>query len=375
MAVTIPTFEDIKALIIGDIESSLSQTIPILPKAVFRRLAGALAGAWLILYKYNSDAHRERFVQTASLEFLKKLGELVRVNQQTATQWIGDIQIVGTGSSGTIPAGTQYIKADTGQVFITTEEIFILVGTLTVDAMSTNSGDTSNLIVGDILTIVSPIAGIATTAIVSTVIQSADDAEEIETYRQRVLNAYQKKPQGGASADYEAWGLESPNVISIYPYSSTTPGIVDIYVEVDNTVDGIPTPTQLTETEEYLNYDTTTGKAIRRPVTAELNMLAITRYEFDITINALSPDTPATRALIDDAIESYLLERAPYIRGLTISRKDTISQTAITSLVFSIVEPLGATISSVALFDITGAIDLYVLTAGEKAKLGTVTYA
>ena len=77
MAVTIPTFEDIKALIIGDIESALSQTIPILPKAVFRRLAGALAGAWLILYKYNSDAHRERFVQTASLEFLKKLGELV----------------------------------------------------------------------------------------------------------------------------------------------------------------------------------------------------------------------------------------------------------------------------------------------------------
>jgi uncharacterized phage protein gp47/JayE len=375
MAVTIPTFEEIKTAIIGDIETALSQSIPILPKAVLRRLAGALAGVWLILYKYNSDAHRERFVQTASLKYLKLLGELVRVTQQPATQFIGQATIVGTGSSGTISAGTQFVKADTGKVFITTAEVFISVGNITLDLISTESGDTSNLFVSDILTIVSPLAGVATTTTISSVTQSADDAEDIETYRQRVLNAYQKKPQGGASADYESWGLEAPNGISIYPYTSTTPGIVDIYVEVDNQTDGIPTAPQLTETSNYINYDTSTGRRTRRPMTAELNMLPITRYEFDVLINALSPDTPATRALIDDAIEIYLLERAPYIQGLSINRKDTISQIQIVSLIFAIIEPLGATISSVALSDITGQIDLYVLSAGQKAKLGAVTYA
>ena len=42
---------------------------------------------------------------------------------------------------------------------------------------------------------------------------------------------------------------------------------------------------------------------------------------------------------------------------------------------FSVISALGATVSSIALYDITGAIDLYALGAGEKAKLGTVTYA
>lgn len=375
MAVTIPTFDEIKTLIIGDIESALSQTIPILPKAVLRRLAGALAGAWLILYRYNSDAHRERFVQTASLKYLKMLGELVRVNQQLATGWTGQAVIIGTGSSGTIPATTQFVKSDTGVIYITSTEVFISPGNITITLVSVDTGDIANLSIGDSIDIVSPITGVALTAIVSVVTTDGDDAEDIETYRQRVLNAYQKKPQGGASADYEQWGLEAPNVISVYPYSSTTPGIADIYIEVDNHTDGIPTAGQLTATEDYLNYDMSTGKAVRRPLTAELNMLPITRYVFDITINSLSPDTPATRALIDAAILSYLLERAPYIQGLTILRRDTISQIEIVSLIFAIIQPLGVTISSVALYDITGAIDLYVLTAGEKAKLGTIVYA
>jgi hypothetical protein len=104
-------------------------------------------------------------------------------------------------------------------------------------------------------------------------------------------------------------------------------------------------------------------------------MLPITRYEFDVTINALAPDTPATRALIDDAIDAYMIDRAPYIRGLSTTRKDTISQIEIVSLIYSIIQPLGVTISSVELSDITGAIDLYALGAGEKAKLSSVTYA
>jgi uncharacterized phage protein gp47/JayE len=288
---------------------------------------------------------------------------------------VGTCTIVGTGSSGTIPAGTQFVKSSTGLVYVTTAEVFISIGNITLQVQSTTAGDNANLLAGDILDIVSPLAGIALTCTVATVVQSADDAEEIETYRQRVLNAYQKKPQGGASADYEAWGLEAPNVINIYPYSSTTPGIVDIYVEVDNTVDGIPTTPQLTETAEYINYDPMTDKANRRPLTAELNMLPITRHEFDVTINALAPDTPATRTLIDDAIDAYIIERAPYIRGLSTSRKDTISQIEIVSLIYSIIQPLGVTISSVELSDITGAIDLYALGAGEKAKLNSVTYA
>ena len=373
MPIPSPTISEITALIIGDIEAALSQTIPIIPKAVWRIVARAIAGAWLILYKYGTALHRERFVQTASLTYLKYLGELVRVFQQPASTWNGTATITATGNSGSIDAGTQFVYSLSGVVYTVDTGVPITPGTLTLSLTSGTSGDIGTLSNGSVLDIVTPIAGVGMTATVASTVTSGDDAEDIETYRARVLDAYQKKPQGGASADYEAWGKEAPNVVSIYPYSAATPGQVDIYAEVDNQPDGIPTAGQLDEIEEYLEYVNRTGKP-RKPMTAELNVYAITRRLFDIQIDNLAPDTPATRAAIDDALAGYLQERTPYIRGLSIIRQDTVSQIEVQYIVFSVISALGATISKITLSDITGAIDLHVLGAGEKAKLGTVTY-
>ena len=369
------TINEIYALIISDIEAALSQTIPIIPKAVWRRVAMALAGAWLILYKYGTQLHRERFVQTASIEWLRLLGELVAVNQQAASTWAGTASIICTGSVGAIDAGTQFLNSLTGVVYLVETGIIITPGTLVLSLFSGSSGDIGNLTTGDVLDIVSPLAGVALTATAVATTQSGDDAEDVETYRQRVLNAYQKKPQGGATTDYEQWGLEAPNVINIYPYAAATPGEVDIYVEVDNQVDGIPDAAQLDETEEYLLYDPVTGRRTRRPITATLNMLAITRREFDVEVISLSPDTPANRTAIDDALEAYMLERAPYIRGLSLMRTDTISQIEVTALIFQVLNPLGATIASCEVSDIGGPVYSYTLLAGEKSKIGVVTYA
>ena len=370
-----PTLSEITALIVGDIEAALSQTIPIMPRAVWRVFARALAGAWLILYKFGNALHRERFVQTASLTYLKYIGEMVRVFQRQASTWQGTATISATGSSGSIPAGTQFVYSSSGIVYTLDFGTFITPGTLTLQLTAGTSGDIGTLSNGSVLDIVTPLPGVGMTATVTATTTSGDDAESVEAYRQRVLNAYQRKPQGGASADYEQWGMEAPNVVAIYPYSASTPGQVDIYAEVDNQVDGIPTSDQLDEVEEYLNYDTTTGRAIRRPVTAEINMHPISRYTFDITINSLSPSTPAIRDAIDAALADYIAEREPYIRGLSTIRRDTISQVEIQYIVFSVIQPLGSTVSSIALYDITGAIDLYVLGSGQKAKLGTVSYA
>ncbi|MBP7582960.1 MAG: baseplate J/gp47 family protein [Spirochaetes bacterium] len=369
-----PTLSEITALIIGDIEAALAQTIPIIPKAVWRIVARALAGAWLILYKYGTALHRERFVQTASLTYLKYLGELVRVFQQPASTWNGTAEITATGSTGTLEAGTQFVFSASGVVYTVDTSVAITPGTLTLSLTAGTSGDIGTLSNGSVLDIVTPIAGVGMTATVASTVTSGDDAEDTETYRQRVLDAYQKKPQGGASADYEAWGKEAPNVVSIYPYSAATPGQVDIYCEVDDQPDGIPTSGQLDEIEEYMLYDMQTQRGTRKPMTAELNVYAITRRLFDIQIENLSPDIPATRAAIDDAVDAYLQERTPYIRGLSIIRRDTVSQIEIQYIVFSVISALGATISKITLSDITGAIDLHVLGAGEKAKLGTVTY-
>lgn len=369
-----PTLSEITALIVGDIEAALSQTIPVMPKAVWRVFARAIAGAWLILYKFGNALHRERFVQTASLTYLKYIGEMVRVFQRQASTWQGTATISATGSTGSIPAGTQFVYSSSGIVYTLDTGIFITPGTLTLALTSGTSGDIGTLSNGSVLDIVTPLPGVGMTATVTATTTSGDDAESVEAYRQRVLNAYQRKPQGGASADYEQWGMEAPNVIHIYPYTASTPGQVDIYAEVDNQVDGIPTSDQLDEIEEYCWYDMQTGRGSRAPMTAEIIMHPISRRIFDIEIVSLSPSSPAIRDAIDSALADYMTEREPFVRGLAGKRQDTISQVEIQYIVFSVIQPLGATVSKVHLADLTGRIDLHVLGAGEKAKLGTVSY-
>jgi len=665
---TTPTIKEIQTNIIADIEAKIGQTIPILAKAVFIILAYALAGAWIILYKFGTDAYRQRFVQTANRTWLVMLGELIGIFIQSATTWIGQAEIEATGAVGTIVSGTQFLRTETGIVYIVQNDVAIVPGTLTLDLYSGTSGDIGNLLVADELDIVSPISGIDLTAVVSAVTVQGEDEEDLETYRQRVLDGYQKKPQGGASADYESWGKQAPHVLSVYPYPAVIPGWVDIFVEVDDQTDGIPNnfgtgwdeitaaednswkrtafgngvliaisqdgtnrimrsidrgetweaiaapedntleditwgngvfvivcsdgvhrvfrsldngstwitadaaeanawkgisygegvftavsedgtnrvmystdngaswtasaaeanqwqklafgqgtfvaiansgihrvmystdggvnwtaiaaaedntwedicfledvfiavasdgtnrvmrsenyavtwtaiaaaeanawkgidggsrvlqavsedgtnrtmrsldlgetwtavaaaednqwqgicyapgmfcsvadsgthrimitkDAELEDVREYETYNPITGKQNRKPVTAGMNIFPISRYSFDITINGLSPDLLDTRNAIDAALENYMNGKEPYIRGLTVVRNDIISKMESVSVALAVAQSLEATFSNLTLFDETGAIDLCVLARGQKAKLGTVTYA
>jgi uncharacterized phage protein gp47/JayE len=202
-----------------------------------------------------------------------------------------------------------------------------------------------------------------------------EDQEDLETYRTRVVASYQKKPQGGALADYEKWGLEAPNVINIYPYEdSGNPGKVDIHVEVDNQIDGIPTSTQLVTVEDYINFDPITGRADRRPVTAEINMFGITRRTFDVEIFSLTPTSTELETDIENALSSALLAKAPFVLGLSTNRFDTIQQGELFGIVFTIASAAGSTFNDLILKESGIGIDLAVLGEGEKAKLGTVSF-
>jgi uncharacterized phage protein gp47/JayE len=374
MAITSPKLSEIQAQIVSDIESKTSQTIPLLSKAVWRIWGFALAGVWLILFKYGTDAFKQRFAQTASRKWLIIAGEQIGVFIQAATVFEGEAEVESTTDTGTLDADTQLVNNNTGVVYTIDTTVVKAIGTMTFDLTATVGGEIGDLQVGDTIDFVTPIPGLANTAEITVITTSGEDEEDLETYRGRVIDGYQKKPQGGASADYEQWGLEAPNVINIYPYANILPGIVDIYVEVDNQTDGIPTSAQLDATEQYILFDPTTGSAKRRPVTAELNILAITRSSFDVEITGLSPDTPDIRNTIEDAIDQNLAAKEPYIQGLTITRNDTISQPELFALIQTTAAALGSTISSVTVELLSVAINLHVLDAGEKAKTGTVSY-
>lgn len=375
MALTNVTVRDIAEQIIADIEASTGQIIPPIAKTVFRILGWSLAGVFIILYKYGTDAFRQRFPQTATGIWLKYLGEIVDVNIIPGGIWEGEVEIDATGAVGNIDAGTQFVKNDTGKVYEVTVGVVIAPGTLTLNLIATESGADSDLIVGDIIDIVSPISGVEMTAEVTVITTAGTDEEDNEDYRQRIIDRWKVKPQGGSAIDYVIWGMEAPNSENIYPYSSTTPAVVSIYLEVDNQADGIPTGGQLGLLDYYLTYDPISGLQNRKPVGTLLDCKPIYRTEFDVEITTLNPDTPAIRADILTALTNLFLQKEPYIQGVSTVRIDYITYIEAVAVIYSVIETVGSTVAAIDIpFLLPPAASIYILTEGEKSKLGTLTF-
>jgi uncharacterized phage protein gp47/JayE len=245
---------------------------------------------------------------------------------------------------------------------------------LTLNLIATEGGADSDLIVGDIINIVSPIAGVELTAEVTVVTTQGSDEEDTEEYRQRVIDRWKAKPQGGAAVDYVVWGMEAPNSENIYPYASTTPTEITIYLEVDDQPDGIPTAPQLVIVEDYLTYDPDTGAQNRKPLGVILDMQPISRTEFDIEITDLNPDTPETEQDIEDALTALFLQKEPYIQGLSTERLDYVTYAEAVSVIYSVLQAAGATVSAIDVEENGNPVTIYVLGDGEKSKLGTLTF-
>jgi uncharacterized phage protein gp47/JayE len=231
------------------------------------------------------------------------------------------------------------------------------------------SGTVGNLQAGDIVELANPLPNVASKATVVSQTVTAADAESVDRYRQRILDRFQRRPQGGAYADYQAWGEEVNGIVNIYPYASDTPGEIDVYVEAteesSGSADGIPTSAQLEAVAEAIDLNES-GRATRRPVSAAVNVLPITRSAYVLQISGLQPDTTETRDAIEDGVDEHLRSREPFIEGLSVlPRADRVTEAAVGGIVETIVNAKGATVTTVSLTPGPASV----LPHGGKAKL------
>lgn len=397
MSLETPTTADVAANVLAQLEASLSQTIPLLPRAFARVLSKALAGVFILLWKYAGWIFLQMFVTTASMREttvngrtirpLVEWGRLIGVGDpEPATRAELVVEVTVTTQTGVLPANSQLLRTSTGVVYLTTVAIALDAATkeVTIRASSDQSGgdgsgDIGNLEVGDVVTFASPLANISRDATVLSQSVAGADGEEPEAYRTRVVRRFQRKPQGGAYADYQGWGEEDPGVVNVYPYTSDTPGEVDVYVEAtvasSGSADGIPTSGQLAAVAALIDFDED-GLATRRPANAAINVYPITRTAFDVIVLGLSvADVPAGQAAIEAAIDEYLRSRAPFIVGLSIlPRRDLITRSAVAAAAEDAVTATGGTIIDVTLERAGDVVVAHTLGDGETAKLGAVTY-
>lgn len=370
---SIPTIAEIKARRIADIELSLNQTTPLLPKAFTRVIAGACAGVDILLYRAILWVYAQIFPDKADYESLVLLGRLVGVYPLAAVKAVVTASIPGVIGEAVV-VGTQF-RATSGQVYSVTTGATIVGGTSSCTLTAILAGDAGNIADGEVLTILAPDVNLTGTATITGTTTDGEDAEDEESLRVRVSNRYKKRYTGGSPADYEAWGLEAPHFIWVSPYAGDYPNAVTVYGEVDNETDGIPTSAQLLTLLSYLSVDPVTGLANRRPVGDEVTCLPITRKVFDFAISIKGANA-TTKANIETALAEYMAELEPYNEGVTIERNDAITDSGASEAASSIAREAVATILSLTLYEhsTSGVIASYTFYGGEKPKMGTVTW-
>ena len=397
MSLKTPTTKDINDNIIAQLEASLNQTIPLLPKAFMRVLAKVLAAVFILLYKYAGFIFLQMFVQTASdretevngvsLTPLTQWGRLVGVGDpKPATQAelliTVDVHTIGA----TLPAGAQLIGADNGVTYVTQYGVLLNHTSMRIDvravadqANSGGRGSVGNLPPGSVLTFADPLPMVARDAVVFSIKTNGANGEGTEAYRQRVIDRFRRRPQGGAYADYALWGEEVSGILHVYPYTSTCPGQVDVYVEAteasSGNPDGIPTAAQLQAVLDSIFLDEN-GLNSRRPANALVNTFPIARVPFAVNVHGLVVDDSAqVRKDITTVVTEYFLSRAPFIVGLSVlPRRDRVTSSELGGVVSRVVNAAGGVFDSVTLEQASAAITSHSLGIGEKAKVTSVTF-
>ncbi len=395
MATQTPTTQELSAAIVGQIEAQIGQTVPLLPKAFIRVLAKVLAAVFITLYKYIGFIGLQLFVRTAS-------GAATVINGKTITpliEWgrligIGDplkataaeltIDVTVENQVGNLPSGSQLLGEINGVTYLTVGAVLLNAPVVSVSVRaaadpngSGGVGEIGNLDPGAVLNFANPLANVARATVVTAQTVTGADAEIIDSYRQRVIDRFQRRPQGGAYADYAIWGEEVAGIANVYPYTGQ-PGEVDVYVESTTETDGIPTQAQLDAVFDSIELDQS-GLASRRPANAFVNVLPIIRTGFDVTVTGLQGnDLASLQADIIAAVEGYFLQAEPFIVGLnTPPQKDRISSIELLGVINDIVKAAGGTFLS-ASFSLEGQASIlttYTLGEGEKAKAASVGFS
>lgn len=351
-----------------------------------------------MLEYYNNFMFKQWFVSTCSSENITILGVTVNPlnfwgnligldGRKPGTRAEFEIEIIVDQIGGTLDAGTQLQSAQNGFTYITSQQYSLitnpqLINVIAADDPSSNNGvgSNGNLSAGNVLSFVNPLAQVGTNATVNDEITAGADPETAEAYRNRVIDAFRRRKQGGAPVDYEIWGESVAGISNVYPYTGQ-PGEVDVYVEAtpesSGSPDGIPTPTQLAAVNEAIQFDVN-GKASRRTVGSFVNTLPITRTGFKVVVSGLSVENQSqVEGFITAAVTDFFTAAEPFIVGLsTPPRTDQISKIAVESVINDVVSANNGTFFSAAVFIFTtgSGVTVYPLGTGEKAKLSEITY-
>lgn len=313
-------------------------------EAYARVMAEGLNG----LYGYLDWQATQYLPDLAAQEGVERWASMLGEWYTDATAASGQIPVVGTiGASISLTARWQNTA---GVLYKPVASVVLASSPQLIDVQCEVTGVAGNLGEGELLTLISPVAGVQSqSAVPESGIQGGDDQEDVEGLRAKVLLRLREPPQGGSEADYLRWALAAhPSVTRAWVYPGEQgAGTVVVRVVCDDLSDPIPTPQVVAAVQSYINQ--------RRPVTSEATALAPVADAIPYTI-ALEPDTPEVRARVASALADLHRRDAEPGGTLRLSRiSEAISLAeGETSHVLSV--PAADVVMAVGHFPVLGAI-------------------
>ena len=299
-------------------------------------LAGVQAGKLKLYYLAIANLQKNIFVDTAepvaSGGTLERFG-LIKLGRNPFPAQAGQYVILITGTAGsTVPAGMTFKSNDDsispGMLYVLDVAHNLIATSDSITVRALVGGNGSKLVAADKLTATAPIAGVDALAVVGSEAIQPLDAENLEDYRQKAIDAYRLEPQGGAASDYRLWAFDVPGVQQTYPYAKTgAANEINLFVEAiaGGSTDGkgTPSPAMLAAVQAVIEFDPDTSKPLnergRRPLGVfAVHYLPVTIKTIDVVIYGFVGLTPAIQALIFTALQNRVNLIRPFVAAADV---------------------------------------------------------
>jgi uncharacterized phage protein gp47/JayE len=302
MPFTRPTLKQIIARIEGDFKSGLGlQTI--LRRSFLAVKAKAYGGASHTAHGHIQYGIEEKFFpDTGDEATVIRWGTLYNLPRKEAT--FAEIVIEVTGTTGnTLPEDRVYVRSDGVEYFVKADTVIPAAGTALATIVCQTEGETGNLDVADTISLQSALAGVESDAVVDSITVEGEDEEDLELYRERVLDRLQFPPSGGTVTDFISYALSVAGVTRAWVLPNFLgAGTVGVTFVEDAEDPIIPDSSKIAEVQAVLLENEpqgTAGSTAFAPVVTEINP----------TIQ-LKPNTAAVQAAVQAELEDLLAREA-----------------------------------------------------------------
>jgi uncharacterized phage protein gp47/JayE len=312
-----PTLGDLRKRIANDLMNKLPGADTRLRVNNLRAFSEVEAGSAHLLYGRLEWSFKQLFPDTAESEFLDRWASIWGVQRIPASGATGPA--VWTADPGARLLEGAIVQRADGVRYSISASVNEEGGLITAQLEAVTLGQIGNALPGTQLALLTTFTGVAVQGVVADPgLAGGADEQSDALLLQAVLTRIQLPPHGGAEFDYVRWALEVPGVTRAWCYPvELGPGTVTVRFMMDDVraPTGIPTPADVDIVAAYIDP--------RRPVTADVHVVAPIAFPVPVAISQLQPDTPEIRDAIFASITQMLLDEASPGQPIYLSQWST----------------------------------------------------